>query len=105
MREQLLALLSQFNRGEISVQHFRDGLEELNKRGIFQSLTPKERDAFHAFFTWYASVYDRTRSPRTGLVGKVRNALGEFWGEYRVSLDELKQKAVEVERSLTGADG
>jgi hypothetical protein len=103
MRNELLSLLSQFNRGEMPVQLFQDGLEDLNKRGIWKHLNPVESKIFNSFFSWYVEMYDPTRPPRPGPVGKLKDTLAQFKGDYRVSLEQLKAKAQETETALTVA--
>jgi hypothetical protein len=105
MREELLSLLSQFNCGDMPVQIFQDRLEELNKRGIFQHLAPKGREVFNGFFTWYAGMFDPSRPPRPGLVGRFRDTIDKFQGEYRVSLEQLQEKAKETEFALRRMKG
>ena len=101
IREELLSLFSEFNHGKIPIQVFQDGLEELNKRGILQHLAPKERAIFNDFFTWYAGMYDPNRPPQSGLIGKLKDILAQFKGEYRVSLECFKKKALEVEKVIS----
>jgi hypothetical protein len=100
MRENLIILLKKFNYEGLSVEIFLNELEELNKKGIWQHLNPKERKVFNSFFSWYAGMYDPNRPPRTGLVGKFKDTIGQFKGEYRVSLEQLRRRAIEVEREM-----
>jgi hypothetical protein len=102
LRDRFLHAVECFNAGELDISGFWEEVEVLNREGFRRELKDgEEARAVSQFIIWYLDMYDPMLKPRPGLLGRLRDKLDEvFRAEYRVSPEELKAKAVAVERIM-----
>lgn len=104
MREELINLLRRFSARTIDINEFRSAFEDLNRRGFSSAITKREDlDEIQNFLAWWVDQYDPTLQPRAGWVGRLQDVMGEaLRGEHRVTLEEFRAKARELEHRLSG---
>jgi len=102
LRARFLRAVERFNAGELDIPGFWQEVEVLNREGFRRELKEgKEAGAVRQFIIWYLDMYDPMLQPRPGVLGRLRDKFDEvFRAEYRVSPEELKAKAVAVERIM-----
>ena len=101
MRQELVEWLTQFGQGAITAAGLHSHIDEMLKSGrLRKDLSPDEAKAVNDFFAWYLDFYDPNRPPRPGLVGKLRDTLGQFKGDYRVSEAALRRRAEQLRQLL-----
>ena len=104
LQEDLLNLLTKFNRGQVTVLQLQAGLERLVNAGLRDAFSNKQRERFNEFYIWYADQYDEKLQPRTGFLGRIKDIWMQVTkGEYRVALSDLQKKAKELETFLLTA--
>jgi hypothetical protein len=102
LRDKFLRLIERFNAGALDVSGLWNEVEVLNKEGFRRALRGgEEQRVVREFIIWYLDMYDPSLQPRTGVIGRIKDTLDEmFRAVYRVSLEELREKARVVERVM-----
>lgn len=99
--QELSAWLTDFLEGRFTVEQLQWRLEKFIKEGHRSTLSLKHRKIIGEFFDWYVDMYDSRLLPRPGIVGHLRDTWAQIIrGEYRVSLQDVRRKAQEVQASL-----
>jgi hypothetical protein len=107
LRARFLHAIERFSAGELDIPAFWQEVEVLNREGFRRELKEgEEARVVRQFIIWYLDMYDPMLQPRPGLLGRLRDKLDEvFRAEYRVSPEELRAKAVAVERIMKQVNG
>jgi len=102
LRERFLHTIERFNAGDFDIAGLWEEVEVLNREGFRRELRDGEESrTVGQFIIWYLDMYDPDRAPRSGIIGRFRDKLGEvFRAEYRVSPDALRAKARLVEQVM-----
>lgn len=102
----LISVLRRFVTDDIGPTQLWSEVEELHKAGVAKGLTPEREHAFR-HFVWYLDLYDPSRPPRPGVIGRVRDVVEEELGhEPKVGKKQLHDEAVKLLRVLeAGAVG
>ena len=99
--QDLVIWLRDFLKDKLTVEQLQWRLEGFIKSGRSRTLSPKQRKALGDFFDWDVDMHEPKFLPRPGILGHLQDALAQIiHGEYRVSLEDVRRKAQEVERLL-----
>ena len=101
-REALLALVRDFNAGDISADHLKKESVNLIKQKVYCSMSENEWQRFERLFRGWIDRYNAKYQPRNGVIGKLRDICDQvFHGNYYISLDRLRAKTREFEKSVS----
>jgi hypothetical protein len=104
LRVRFLQVVERFNSGEFDIPAFWEEVEVLNRAGLHQAFKGEEEERAVSQLTWALDLYDAGLQPRPGVVGRTLDAWGGLVrDENRVSTDEVRARALMVERILKNA--
>lgn len=105
LRVRFLLAVERFNAGGVDILAFWEEVEILNRAGFRRELREGDEGRAVGHLTWSLDMYDSRRPPRSGLIGQVRDMFdAAFRSEYRISAEEVKTRAIAVERIMKQAD-
>jgi hypothetical protein len=107
LRDRFLSAIERFNDGKLDIPQLWQEVEVLNREGFRRELRKGDEErAVSEFIIWYLDMYDPQLPSRPGLLGRLRDRLDQvFRAEYRVRPEELRAKALAVERILKQVNG
>ena len=101
LRAAFLQLVERFNAGELDVSAMWDQIEVLNRAGVSREFREGEEARAVSQLRWALDKYDSTLPSRPGLAGRIVDTFdAAFRNEYRIGAEELKAKAIAVERIM-----
>ena len=105
-RKTLHDILEQFCKGSMTADIMNYKIVALLKEGgISDALSAAERRTLNNFMAWYSDVYEEGKQPRPGFMGYMKDTWDQIiHGEYRVTLERVKEKAKELADMLASKE-
>jgi len=102
--EQLLEIVSRFNAGALDIGRFQEEVFRLwqTQPWSWEELPQSLVRPITEFIDCFVSGYDPEAPPRRGLIGRVHDLWDATQGRYRVTEQQLRERALEVETLLRG---
>jgi hypothetical protein len=101
LRLKFVQAVERFNSGVLDIPGFWEEVEALNRAGLSRELKEGEEADAVGQLTWSLDMFDSRLQPRPGLMGRLRDILGAaVRDEYRISEEEVKARALAVERIM-----